>query len=90
MENKKVELNEQTLDQVSGGAGGLDYIYSNTLYYIEKAKCRRCGRCVEKCNFGGVTRMKSGTCIINDHCVGCGMCQRVCPVGAIHPRSKQS
>ena len=79
-------LDEDELEEVSGGSGGLDYIYSNTLYYIERKKCNRCGKCVEKCESGGVTRMKSGICIINDHCDGCGKCQGVCPFGAIHPR----
>ena len=36
-------LDEDELEEVSGGSGGLDYIYSNTLYYIEQEKCRRCG-----------------------------------------------
>ncbi|WP_038470421.1 ATP-binding protein [Candidatus Izimaplasma sp. HR1] len=56
---------------------------------IDYAKCRYCGLCYEKCNFDAITEtieVKKGLC------EGCGVCDYVCPSGAItmvdHPIGK--
>lgn len=47
---------------------------------IDERICVRCGRCLEVCRFGAVTKTLS---IDASSCEGCGLCARVCPAAAI-------
>ena len=47
---------------------------------IDERACVRCGRCLEVCRFGAVTKRLS---IDASSCEGCGLCARVCPAAAI-------
>ncbi len=48
--------------------------------HVDPGVCIRCGRCLEVCRFGAVTRELS---VDAGFCEGCGLCARVCPVRAI-------
>ncbi len=57
----------------------------NNLASIDYSKCRNCGLCVSKCPTKVIveqlgTRPKA---VIGDDCVGCTVCKKACPVGAI-------
>ena len=45
--------------------------------------CKKCGRCM-KLGCPAITRREDGTAFISpDQCIGCGLCEGVCPFGAI-------
>lgn len=45
--------------------------------------CIGCGRCIEACPEGALSRGESGIIIGRDKCKGCGSCTETCPSGAI-------
>jgi MinD superfamily P-loop ATPase len=47
---------------------------------IDQHACVRCGRCLEVCRFGAVTK---NLFIDTASCEGCGLCARVCPARAV-------
>jgi MinD superfamily P-loop ATPase len=50
---------------------------------LDLEKCQGCGKCLEICQFGAITR-ENGKIKINDLlCEGCGACSVVCPQEAI-------
>ena len=51
------------------------------LAVIDKAKCVKCGLCIEKCHFGAINTNFEVVAIA---CEGCGVCKLVCPVEAIN------
>jgi len=53
--------------------------------------CKICRnpKCIEVCTRHGIERDDEGHIIITDNCIGCGLCMRACPYGAIHFSSKQ-
>ncbi len=53
---------------------------------IDRDVCTRCGRCLEHCRFGAVTGEKDGFRVDPFACEGCGVCEAVCPVGAVRFR----
>lgn len=61
---------------------------------IDAASCSRCGACIEHCRFDAISTYEdkdNGTSYkVNEYgCEGCGVCEAVCPTGAIklHPSS---
>ncbi|MCK4717535.1 MAG: 4Fe-4S binding protein [Thermoplasmata archaeon] len=46
----------------------------------DKDKCISCGKCLEHCRFNAITHDYD---ILPHKCEGCGVCEYVCPVGAI-------
>lgn len=46
---------------------------------IDPEKCIRCGKCVEHCHFKAIEDFQT----IPYRCEGCGVCEFVCPAGAI-------
>ncbi|MFH0753635.1 MAG: ATP-binding protein [Candidatus Omnitrophota bacterium] len=48
--------------------------------HIDQRACVRCGRCLEVCRFGAVTK---NLLIDAGSCEGCGLCARICPSHAI-------
>ncbi len=51
----------------------------------DEKKCIQCGKCREYCRFDAVDEG-----IIEDRCEGCGVCEYVCPEGAITLRERKS
>ncbi|WP_029898199.1 ATP-binding protein [Desulfohalovibrio reitneri] len=47
---------------------------------IDPDLCTQCGECLEHCRFHAVTEDFS---IREEHCEGCGVCEAVCPSGAV-------
>ena len=56
----------------------------NNLARIDPDKCRLCGLCVGKCPTHSITDFlpERPKAVINDTCIGCQTCARVCPVNA--------
>ena len=52
-------------------------------------KCRRCGKCVEACEFNALYQLKGRVpTLVESLCSGCGACMVACPVGAIEESDK--
>ena len=49
----------------------------------EMGLCSQCDACVPVCHFGARSTGEGGLSVDWDRCFGCGLCERVCPVGAI-------
>jgi Pyruvate/2-oxoacid:ferredoxin oxidoreductase delta subunit len=52
---------------------------------IDRALCRRCGKCVTRCQVGAATQSRAkGPARINpNRCIGCGLCVTTCPSHAV-------
>ncbi|NOX86060.1 MAG: 4Fe-4S dicluster domain-containing protein [Chlorobi bacterium] len=58
---------------------------SNWVAKIDDDNCTRCSKCVEYCRFDAIHYKPFGGLEINPfQCEGCRLCERICPVGAIH------
>lgn len=56
---------------------------------INNDKCIDCGRCIRECKFDAIKY--SGAISVNkSDCEGCGVCQYICPVGAISMKDYKS
>lgn len=59
--------------------------------YLVASSCRACldPYCMVGCPVGSIHRDKNGTVLIEDWCVGCGLCERNCPYGNIKMHETQ-
>jgi MinD superfamily P-loop ATPase len=48
--------------------------------YVDVEKCIKCGKCAEKCKFDAITEDIE---FLEHKCEGCGLCEFICPVGAV-------
>ena len=57
---------------------------ANNLSRIDVNKCKTCGLCVGKCPTGAIKDYipQRPKALIKDNCIGCNICQKVCPVDA--------
>jgi MinD superfamily P-loop ATPase len=53
---------------------------------VIRARCTRCGECVEICPAGAVTLSEKHAAIDDRACIRCLCCQEICPNAAILPR----
>ena len=54
--------------------------------------CNQCSRadCLHVCPTGAISRNAAGTVILDDaRCVGCNICNLVCPYGGIYPKNQE-
>ena len=51
---------------------------------IDYSLCTNCGICTEKCRFDAILFQNGKTVISDISCDGCRLCERICPVQAIH------
>ncbi|MBN2111723.1 4Fe-4S binding protein, partial [Candidatus Woesearchaeota archaeon] len=58
-------------------------ISTNQAAVIDEKKCIRCGKCVSACYFKAIIKSSSGPKANKFGCEGCGVCELVCPAGAI-------
>ncbi|MBR1617131.1 4Fe-4S binding protein [bacterium] len=50
---------------------------------INSFKCTGCGRCIDMCPNGAITKTAGMVRVNTSKCTGCGMCQMDCPHNAI-------
>lgn len=62
----------------------VDDFYGSEKAVIEKDKCVFCGTCASNCRFDAVKHINSEYIVDEYACEGCGVCEYVCPVKAIH------
>ncbi len=62
-----------------------DFI-SGEIPSIDSSLCTSCGLCLENCRFDAISENFT---VIHEHCEGCGVCEFVCPAGAVtmNPRN---
>lgn len=53
--------------------------------HVDPAKCVRCGRCGEICQYHAIVCIKEHVLVFERLCHSCGGCWRICPAGAIRP-----
>ncbi len=50
---------------------------------VDNAKCDRCGRCADFCQFRALSVLGATVMVFDQMCHGCGGCKDLCPQGAI-------
>jgi len=60
----------------------MSHAYHRQLVYTVKDKCRVCYTCVRECPVKAIKIIKSQAEVINERCIGCGNCVKVCSQGA--------
>ena len=64
--------------------------YGLPKYVIDKDKCIECGACMTHCRFDSIIKSEDGYSVAEFGCEGCGVCEAVCPVGAVSPKESAS
>jgi MinD superfamily P-loop ATPase len=59
-----------------------DY-YGMKMARINPDLCLECGRCLENCRFNAIASGEYGYLVDPYSCEGCGLCQALCPAGAV-------
>ena len=67
-----------------------DYISTNQKAVFDLKKCDSCGKCFESCYFKAIDWKNSKPRLKPFSCEGCGVCQMVCPTGAISMKAVEN
>ncbi|MEI6884521.1 MAG: [Fe-Fe] hydrogenase large subunit C-terminal domain-containing protein [Bacteroidota bacterium] len=59
--------------------------YHRQLVFTVKDKCRVCYTCVRECPVKAIKIIRTQAEVINERCIGCGNCVKVCSQGAKYP-----
>ncbi len=51
--------------------------------YVDEARCKGCGLCIETCPLGAIALVDNVATIDQGRCTGCQACVQACPNGAI-------
>lgn len=54
---------------------------------VDFQTCTACGKCGDFCRYGGIVCVKECVLTFEQLCHSCGGCMRICPAGAIRPKS---
>ena len=65
----------------------MTHAYHRQLVFTIKDKCRMCYTCVRECPVKAIKIIKTQAEVINERCIGCGNCVKVCSQGAKYPLS---
>lgn len=65
----------------------MSHTYHRQLVFTVKDKCRVCYTCVRECPVKAIKIIKTQAEVINERCIGCGNCVKVCSQGAKYPLS---
>ena len=60
----------------------MSHAYHRQLVFTVKDKCRVCYTCVRECPVKAIKIIKTQAEVINERCIGCGNCVKVCSQGA--------
>lgn len=63
--------------------GKVSDFYGSKKSRIDVEKCVNCGLCLQKCRFQAIQKIGAQYYINEYHCEGCGVCEFICPHGAI-------
>jgi len=56
---------------------------SSYIVALAEDDCAACGECVERCHVKAIKETPDGIAIDKGRCIGCGLCNLVCPTGAL-------
>ena len=56
-------------------------------YVSDIEKCRNCGLCM-KLGCPAIRKTETGVCVDETQCVGCGLCENLCPFGALRSKGE--
>ncbi len=56
---------------------------------IDEDKCTYCAECGARCEYKAIVNLPSVTMIFPELCHSCGLCLKVCPVGAISEKERE-
>jgi two-component system NtrC family sensor kinase len=59
--------------------------YRKQLVYTHKDRCRVCYTCLRECPVKAIKIINGQAEVVNDRCIGCGNCVKVCSQGAKYP-----
>jgi iron only hydrogenase large subunit-like protein/nitrogen-specific signal transduction histidine kinase len=63
----------------------MSHAYHRQLVFTVKDKCRVCYTCVRECPVKAIKIINGQAEVINERCIGCGNCVKVCSQGAKYP-----
>ena len=63
----------------------MSHSYHRQLVFTLKDRCRVCYTCLRECPVKAIKIINGQAEVINDRCIGCGNCVKVCSQGAKYP-----